>query len=348
MEIQRESIFISALRGFCRSFFILLGIFAAIVASTFIYSSFSSPHQSQEKTTLEILPDLEWNHNLVSLSAPAILQINIHGVIGDPEKLDSQIVKSILVDSRSGLLSGDRVKGILLHFDTPGGTVTDSDNIYRLLLAYKEKYKVPVYGYINGMCASGGMYIASAADKLYCSPVGIVGSVGVVIGPFFNLSDAISKLGVEAKTLTEGLDKDMMNPFRSWKPNEDESLKEMISYFYQQFVDVVTTGRPNLNKESLIGQYGARVYEGNIAQQYGYVDVAESSYENALAALMKESDIDADKPYQIVQLKPEHHFLADLMRGDSPLSRGKVEHQIQIGSDKTYAIRDRFAYLYQP
>ncbi len=348
MEIQRESIFISALRGFCRSFFILLGIFAAFIVATFIYSSFTSPYQSQNKTTLEILPDLEWKSDFVSLSAPAILQINIHGVIGDPEKMDSEIVKSILVDSRSGLLAGDRVKGILLHFDTPGGTVTDSDNIYRLLLAYKEKYKVPIYGYVNGMCASGGMYIASAADKLFCSPAGVVGSVGVIIGPFFNLYDTIGKLGIQAKTLTEGLDKDMMNPFRSWKPNEDESLKELIAYFYQQFVKVVTTGRPNLDRSKLINQYGANVFDGPSAQQFGYIDVAESSYPEALAALMVDAGVDANKTYQIVQLKPEHHFLADLMKGFSPLSNGKVEHQIHIGSDKTYAIRDRFAYLYQP
>ncbi len=348
MEIQRESIFISALRGFCRSFFILLGIFAALLVVTFAYSSFSSPYQSQEKTTLEILPDLEWKQDVVSMSAPAILQINIHGVIGDPEKLDSGSIKSILVDSRKGLLTGDRVKAILLHFDTPGGTVTDSDNIYRLILAYKERFKVPVYGYIDGMCASGGMYIASAADKIFCSPVGVVGSVGVVIGPFFNFYDTIGKLGVEARTLTEGLDKDMMNPFRSWKPNEDESLKEMIGYFYKQFVEVVTTGRPNLSKSKLINEYGARVFEGITAEQYGYVDVAESSYSNALIALMKEAEIDADKPYQLVQLKPERHFLSDLVSGHSPLAKGKVEHQIQIGSDKTHAIRDRFAYLYQP
>lgn len=347
MEIQRESIFISALRGFCRSFFIVLGLSAALTIILLIYSSFSSPYSSREKTSLEILPDVNWRREFVSMAAPAILQINVHGVIGDPEKLDSEIFKSILVDSREGLLTNNRVKAVLLHFDTPGGTVTDSNNIYRLLLEYKEKFKVPVYGYINGMCASGGMYIASAADKLFCSPSGVVGSVGVVIGPFFNLTETIAKIGMQAKTLTEGLNKDMMNPFRPWKPDEDASLQALIAFFYNQFVDVVTTGRPGISRTKLINEYGAKVFDGSTAQQYGYVDVAESSYENAMSALMKEAGIDASKPYQIVQLKPEINFLAELIKGSSVLCKGKIEHQLKVGTESDYVIRDRFAYLYQ-
>src|SRR5690606_22323692 len=115
------------------------------------------------------------------------LQINVHGVIGDAKSgIDTKMAQNILLDSRTGDFKNERGKGILLHMNTPGGTVVDSDNIYRMLKTYKERYKVPVFAFVDGLCASGGMYISCAADKVYAGPASIIGSVGVIIGPFFN------------------------------------------------------------------------------------------------------------------------------------------------------------------
>ena len=323
MEIQNESIFVSALRGFCRSLFIMLGIFTAIFIASLAITAFQSPYEAEEKTTLTLLPDLNGKKTLVSLNSPVILQVSFKGIIGEPEHLDTNAIQSVLLDSREGLLQHDRVKAVLLYFDTPGGTVVDSDNIYRLLLNYKKKYKVPVFGYVNGLCASGGMYISSAADRIYCSPTGIVGSVGVIFGPFLNVSDAIARIGVQARTLTEGIDKDMMSPLRPWKPDEDEVLKKVMSHFYQQFVDIVTAARPRLNRTKLIEEYGAKIFDGPTAEQLGYIDVANSDYETALADLMKEAQIDGAKPYQVVELQPKFNFWSFLTRGPSWLMQRK-------------------------
>lgn len=65
----------------------------------------------------------------------------------------------------------------LVYINTPGGTVVDADGIYRALLEYKTKYDVPIYAYIDGLCASGGMYVALAADKIFASDVSLIGSV---------------------------------------------------------------------------------------------------------------------------------------------------------------------------
>lgn len=348
MEIQHESIFVSALRGFCRSLFIFLGVFAAIFIAIFVVFAFSSPYQTEEKTTMNILPNLEGKRELAPLNAPVILQVNIHGIVGSPEMLDTQIIQSILLDSREGLLQHDRVKGILLHINTPGGTVFDSDNIYRMLLKYKQKYNVPVFGYVDGLCASGGMYIASAADRLFCSHSGIVGSVGVIFGPFFNIYDALTKVGIEGRTLTVGTGKDEMNPFRPWKADEDESLKKIMQYSYMQFVDIVTSARPRLNKSKLINEYGAKIFDGPTAQEFGYIDVANSDYETAMLALMKEANIDPEKPYQVVELQPKRGFFNELMQGKSPLLNGRIDHRIQIGNEASFVIKDKIAYLYQP
>lgn len=346
MEIQNESIFVSSLRGFCRSLFIMLGLFGAILIAVFVFFAFSSPYQPEEKTTLVILPDLEGKRDLAPINSPVILQINIHGVIGDPQHLNSDIVQSILLDSREGILHHNRVKGVLLHFNTPGGTVVDSDNIYRMIKKYKDKYKVPVFGYIDGMCASGGMYVASAADRLYCGPTGIAGSIGVIFGPFFNIYDMMNKIGLQARTLTEGSGKDMMSPIRPWKPDEDEVLKKVMAYCYEQFVDVVTSARPRLDRAKLIDEYGAKIFDGPTAQTLGYVDTL-GDYDTALTALMQEAKIDPAKPYQVVLFKPHRNILNEMMEGRSPLINGKLEHELQIGPSSSNAIKDQFAYLWK-
>ena len=348
MEIARESIFVSALRSLCKVFFSILGFFLAIFIVTAIYSLFASPYNAEEKTTLNLLPDLNGHSDLRPLSAPAILQINLDGVIGEPEKLDTKVLQNILLDSQNNPLLKNRVKAILLHVNTPGGTVVDSDNIYRLLKDYKQKHNVPIFAYVDGMCASGGMYITSAADKLYASPASVVGSVGVVFGPFFNVSDAFGKIGVQSKTLTQGLDKDMMNPFRPWKPDEDASMQSVMSFFYQRFVDLVAAAHPRLNKDKLVQEYGAKIFDGPQAESIGYIDVANADYHLALRDLMTQANIDPEKPYQIVELEPKHDWFAPLMKSASPIFSGKLEHVFNFGDKRSPAIRDQFAYLFEP
>lgn len=347
MEIQRESIFVSGLRSFCRMFFAVCGIFLAIIAMSTLYSSISTATTTIEtKTKIKYLPDAENKRELVASTAPVILQLNIHGVIGEPNMLDSSIVQNILVESRTDTLKDNRVKGILLHMNTPGGTVVDSDNIYRMLKDYKERYKVPVFAYVDGLCASGGMYVISSADQVFAGPSSIIGSVGVIIGPFFNLVEGLAKLGVKSETITEGLNKDMMSPFRPWKTDEDASLKAVTSYFYQQFVDVVTGARTRIDRTKLVQEYGAKVFDPITALEYGYVDHANSSRNEALLALMQQVGIDPAKPYQVVSLEAKSEWLSNLFNEKtSPLFTGKIEHTLDTGAPK---IRDQVAYLYQP
>ena len=324
-------------------FFAICGLFLAFFLCSYGYSLLSSASLIEEKTNLNILPDAAGNREIVSFSAPAILQINVHGVIGELKGLDSQTMENILLDSRSGLLSGGRVKGILLHFDTPGGAATDSDTIYRMLNEYQTKYKIPVYGYVEGLCASGGMYIAAAADKIFAGPASVIGSVGVLMGPFFNVSDTLGKLGIQARTFTQGLDKDMMSPTRPWKEGEDASIKAIMAYLYDRFVGIVVSNRPRLDKQKLIEEYGAQVYDCVKAEQFGFVDVAMSSRNQALLALLEAAKVDASKPYQVVELMPKNDWISQLMRNEGGLLTGKIEHRFDFGQPK---IRDRFAYLY--
>ncbi len=342
---MRESIFVSAIRSFCKWFFAVLGILFAFFLCSLLYSLYSGTTLIEPKTTLTVIADAEGKKETVSSTAPVILQLNIHGVIGEPEKLDSSIVDNILVESRTGTLANDRVKGILIHFNTPGGAVTDSDDIYQMLLDYKAKYNVPIYAYVDGLCASGGMYISSAVDKVYASPSSIIGSVGVIFGPFVNVFESLEKIGVHTKTLTQGKDKDAMSPFRPWKEGEDESYKAIMTYFYNRFVDIVSKAKPKLDKEKLMNEYGAHVFDAVTAADLGYIDQVTTSRSQALLALLDAAKVDPKKPYQVVQLEPKSEWLSKLFSKSPMLLRGQIEHRLDLGQPK---INGQFAYLYQP
>ena len=344
MEVKRHSIFKSALRAF---FSTLSGIVGAIVALFLVgmaVAAFSKVQKVGDKTECVIVADAEGNRERLSDFSPAILRVNIHGIIG-LKTLNAQTIESQLLDSRIGLLKNDRVKGILLHIDSPGGTVTDSYQIYSKLLDYKIKYKVPIYAYVNGMCASGGMMIACAADKIFSSPVGTIGSVGVKMGPLFNVSELIEKYGIKQKTFTKGKDKDMLNPFRHWVPEESRSVEDMMNYNYKMFVNIVANARPKITESALINQYGARIFDPDRAQDYGFID-AKGSYSQALSELVKAADI--NEKYQVFALKFLSSGFSKFLDNQGPLFSGKIQHEISIPHALPSELMNRPLYLYLP
>ncbi len=252
----------------------------------------------------------------------------------------------MLLDSREGKLGNDRVKGILLQINTPGGFATTSGDIYQLLMQYKEKFKVPVYAFVNGLCASGGMYIACAADKIYATNSSTIGSVGVRLGPAFNVSETMEKAGVKAVTLTAGKDKDMLNPFRPWKEGEDDSLKAILASEYEEFVNVVASSRKSLGKEKLINEYGAQVYGGKKAQELGYIDESGASYVTAIAALAKAAGVEEE--YQVLQMEPHQSILKELSENKFNLLRGKVEHTFPQAPSLSSEMSGKILFLYDP
>ncbi len=335
MEIQRESIFISAFRSFCKTIAIVFALFIAIIPLSILFSGNGKDHLS--KTTLNILPDAEGRKDILPESSPAILQIKIHGVIGAKE-LTNEHLETILVNSRLDTLKNNRVKGILLNINSPGGAVFDSDSIYRLINEYKDRFQVPVFAYVDGLCASGAMYIACAADKIYSCPVGIIGSVGVIMGPFFNLTDTIEKWGIKSKTLTVGENKAALSPFKKWSDNEGEEYQNIISYVYERFTNIVTNARPNISKKDLVEVYGAKVFNAKKAKELGFVDYDNASYRETLKALVDAAGI--TKEYQVVELTPKSTIISSFLGSESTLLKNFIP------SNTSY--KDQFSYLYKP
>ena len=194
MKIVNESIFTGAIRSFFVALFAMVGILVGLILIMVIIDLvFQASKKDSYPSDMKIQTDANGHRKYLGDSVPVILQIDIDGEIGTAS-LDANKIRDILLESREKSLKDNRVKAVLLVINSPGGGVNDSDMIYRMLLDYKKNHSLPLYVYVDGICASGGYYIACAADRILCSDVSLIGSVGVLSWPpFFNVVDVMKK-----------------------------------------------------------------------------------------------------------------------------------------------------------
>lgn len=345
-----ESIFRSFLRSFFIRFGTVLGLLLGILLTFMLIGAFFGKKDDESKLTYTYAPTIRANalgvREVLEDTTPVILKLNLQGTIGLND-LDRHKTRELLIESREKTLKDDRVKAIILYIDTPGGTVTDADGIYHLLKEYKERYKTPIYAYVDGLCASGGMYVACAADKIYASESSIVGSIGVMVSTAMNFSKVMEKIGIDSLTLTAGKGKDELNPFRPWKADESDNYQALINDFYKSFVDIVTTNRPNVNKEKLVTEYGANIFTAAKAKDIGLIDESGYTYSQTLALLAKDVGLDVEK-YQVVELK-EDNWINALFRSqaNNPLLKGELKHNIQLQGELDPKLANQFLYLKQ-
>lgn len=345
---MNESIFKASLRRFFMIVASVLGIMAAFLLVSQIGSIFDKNEGTldiKRSLTAEIQPNAQGVRKALGKTAPVILKINIEGIIGT-EALNRATVEQQLIESRESPLEESRVKAIILTINSPGGTVTDGDGIYRALKHYKEVYKVPVYAHVDGLCASGGMYIACAADKIYATQSSVIGSIGVVAPPAFNFSTLMGKIGIDAKTLIAGKGKDELNPFRPWKGDEGQNYQMLIDTFYQMFVNIITTNRKGVDKEKLMNEYGAEVFPADQSVAIGFIDGSDQSYNQTLALLAKEIGVKEDE-YQVVTLSKENWFTTLFNeRNAMQLFSGSITHRVEIPGMLDAKLANQFLYLY--
>lgn len=167
--------------------------------------------------------------------------------------------------------------GIIMHINSPGGSPVQAgiinDEIVRLRKAYPQK---PLYVVVGEMCASGGYYVAAAADKVFVNKASIVGSIGVLMDGF-GFTELMDKVGVERRLLTAGENKGFLDPFSPQVPKQKEYAQAMVNEIHQQFIDVVRKGRGKRLKETpdmFSGLFwsGSRAVELGLADGFGTVD----------------------------------------------------------------------------
>jgi protease-4 len=166
---------------------------------------------------------------------------------------------------------------VVLRINSPGGSPVQAgminDEITRLRQLYPQK---PIYAVVDEMCASGGYYIAAAADRIYVNKASIVGSIGVLMDGF-GFSGLMNKLGVERRLLTAGENKGFMDPFSPMSPKQVEYAQSMLNDIHQQFIEAVRKGRGKRLKETpelFSGLFwtGSKAVELGLADGFGTVN----------------------------------------------------------------------------
>ena len=206
-------------------------------------------------------------------SGPGIAWIKVRGVIAQDNSTGafSRPSGAAAIAKRIRQATQDKdVKAIVLDINSPGGTVASVQNIYSELLKAKEQGK-KVVALMRDVAASGGFYIAMAADKIVAEPGTITGSVGVIMQTS-NVEGLFDKIGVKVTPITSGKYKDMGSAFRPMTDAEKAILQDMVNDTYTQFFAAVKAGRPDVKAEDLTEYTDGRVFTGQRAFNLGFID----------------------------------------------------------------------------
>ncbi len=172
--------------------------------------------------------------------------ISIDGVIGEGDAVNA----SDTVSSLQSAFEDKNTKGVILRINSPGGSPVQAgiinDEIRRLRKLHP---KTPLYAVVEDVCASGGYYIAAAADRIYVDKASIVGSIGVLMDGF-GFTGAMQKLGVDRRLMTAGENKAILDPFSPVNPKHQVYAQAMLRQIHQQFIKVVRDGRGARLKET--------------------------------------------------------------------------------------------------
>ncbi len=172
--------------------------------------------------------------------------IDISGVIEPGGEVNADSVMGSLRDA----YEDKGTQGIILRINSPGGSPVQAgiinDEIGRLRKLHP---KIPVYAVVEDICASGGYYIAVAADKIYVDKASIIGSIGVLMDGY-GFTEAMKKLGVERRLMTAGENKAMLDPFSPVNPKHEAYAQTMLNEVHEQFKNTVRKGRGNRLKET--------------------------------------------------------------------------------------------------
>jgi protease IV len=200
------------------------------------------------------------------------------------------------------------VKAILVRIESPGGGIGASQELYREIRRTVEEK--PVVASLGGIAASGGYYLASAANRIVANPGTITGSIGV-ISYFPNLRELLNKLGISATIIKSGRFKDTGNPDREMTQEERDLLQATMDQAHRQFIGDVARGR-NLSEEKVRELADGRIIMGETAQQVGLVDEM-GNFEDAVRAAAVLGKI-AGEP-DLIYAKKKKRSLLDFLVG---------------------------------
>lgn len=217
--------------------------------------------------------------------------IDISGVI----EAGGQVNADAVISSLNDAYDNNGTKGIILRINSPGGSPVQAgiinDEIHRQRKLHPE---IPVYAVVEDICASGGYYIAVAADKIFVDKASIVGSIGVLMDGY-GFTEVMKKVGVERRLMTAGENKGMLDPFSPVNPKQQAFAQSMLNQIHQQFITVVREGRGSRLKEDA-DTFSGLFWNGEESIKLGLAD-AQGSAEYVAREVIKQAEI-VDFTYQ--------------------------------------------------
>ena len=209
----------------------------------------------------------------INFSQPHIAVIEINGLIASETSSSADIIVPLLKKASSN----ENSKAIVIKVNSGGGSATQSKIIFDEIRKLKEVMDKDVISIIEDVGASGGYYIAMAADEVYASETSIVGSIGVRLDSY-DVRSFFNKLGIKSRTIYSGDNKLILDPFHELTPNQYNHVKKLTDQIHLQFInDLKQSRKDRLSKNESI--YSGLFYTGVEAKNLGLIDGISSIYD---------------------------------------------------------------------
>jgi protease-4 len=193
--------------------------------------------------------------------------VDVSGTIASGESASADRI----VAGVKAAFEDESTAGIILRINSPGGSPVQSGRVFDEVRRLRDEHPdTPLYAVIEDLCASGGYYIAAAAEKIYADKASLVGSIGVRSGGF-GFVDTMEKLGVERRLITSGNNKAFLDPFSPLKEDEVEHMETLLEDIHEQFRSVVKEGRGDVLSDDP-DLFSGLVWTGEQAVENGLVD----------------------------------------------------------------------------
>ncbi|MEW5786842.1 MAG: S49 family peptidase [Pseudomonadota bacterium] len=220
-----------------------------------------------------LLAVLSYEGDDFASTGPHTALVELNGEIGGEEGMSADLLNGAL----NAAFDDKHTQAVVLRINSPGGSPVQAGQVYDEIRRLRAKNpKIPLYVVVDDICASGGYYIAAAADRIFVDKASLVGSIGVLMDGF-GFTEGMKKLGVERRLLTAGENKGFLDPFSPVDVEQEAHAKAMLGEVHQQFIQVVRQGRGKRLKETpdmfsgLIWS-GARSIELGLADALGSLD----------------------------------------------------------------------------
>lgn len=238
-------------------------------------------------TPSSLLSSLEANSSKIAL-------VNIEGAISSnsvTNNWSNEFALDTFLSTLEKIQEDATVKAVIIRINSPGGTVAASQDVYDAILRLRAKK--PVVASMADVAASGGYYVASAADRIVAQKGTMTGSIGVIFN-FVDVAELAQKIGVSANVIKSGKYKDAGSMYRKMSSDEKALFQDSIQDAYSQFVEDIEKARVNRNdkysnkrdlkKDTLLTYADGRVFLGAEAYELGFVDKLGSQYDAQLLA----------------------------------------------------------------